>query len=370
MKTLLTSLLLTVSITLTTAMEGDGEAYSSSNSATTTEQKLSPKELTGMIEKLGSYNVDFTLDSPFRDNYQEINPYLQENWLTLYNHAGAIILLPERLKKDNKKPTENFEHGFQNFKKLQKKQEEVDVAFEKELTLNYFKFKNVHEEGSSIKINLSEIGGQQFLLPTKIFTPHFIENTTRLFIQNCNILFFPKEVGCFKRLYFLHAWNNKISYLPAELGLLTTLLDLEISENFISDIPGSFINLTDISSLGLQSNSLNHFPHVICALKTLESLTISKNNISSLPNGIKQLTMLSHLNVSDNNLKDLPNELFELPKLIHLRIHNIRDLRITPEQFKKTNLKFLGVKIEDLDTETQNILKGLDEKISIIDERR
>jgi hypothetical protein len=123
------------------------------------------------------------------------------------------------------------------------------------------------------------------------------QNLTVLWLNQCGLLYLPKEVGHLLCLEKLGLKENFLEELPGELGLLSNLKWLNLEKNQLFKLPDEFQNLKSLSNLNLGDNGLEEIPSYFYDLKNLHVLSLKNNKIRSFKD--EHVLGLSFLNRGD-----------------------------------------------------------------------
>ena len=145
--------------------------------------------------------------------------------------------------------------------------------------VNFFKDKN-YEHISELTLSRNYLMSP---LPNRLISA--FPNTTRLFINENQLVEMPKEVLELKRLWYLDARSNKLQDLPDEMF-----------DSKVSSLCNTLIHLH------LRSNRLAYLTPKIGCLKALTNLTLRGNRLKSLPDSIGTLNGLIQLDISYNKI--------------------------------------------------------------------
>jgi Leucine-rich repeat (LRR) protein len=127
-----------------------------------------------------------------------------------------------------------------------------------------------------------------------------LENLTSLWLNNCELMFLPREIGNLKSLEKLGLKFNSIQTIPEELGLLNKLKWLNAEKNELISLPSQFKNLKNLNYLNLSRNKFEQFPTEI-PLQNMSILILSNNLIKSLKDDeILNLSVLEKVDLREN----------------------------------------------------------------------
>lgn len=163
-----------------------------------------------------------------------------------------------------------------------------------ELTLipeAYYNFKNLKS------LNLSK--NHFKCLSSSLFLN--FQYMTILWLNHCELMFLPKEIGCLKYLEKLGLKENNLQDLPDELGQLANLKWLNLEKNEIYKLPDSFSNLKYLNHLNLAFNKFEQIPDFLYEFKNLNILSIRNNSIRTFSDeNILGLSFVNKVDLRDN----------------------------------------------------------------------
>jgi leucine-rich repeat protein SHOC2 len=187
-----------------------------------------------------------------------------------------------------------------------------------ELTLipeTFFKLKNLKS------LNLSK--NTLRCINSNLFTN--LSNLTVLWLNNCELMFIPKEIGSLKYLEKLGFKSNYLQELPDEFCNLTKLRWLNMEKNEISKLPDNFHNLKSLNYLNISNNKLEKLDESLFELKELNILILAHNLINDFNEEyLLNLSSLDKVNLSANlfiekikkNKPDFYNQLLSINNFI------------------------------------------------------
>ncbi len=143
---------------------------------------------------------------------------------------------------------------------------------------------------------------------------------THLWLNNCELMNLPKEIGELTHLRIFGLKANYLSQMPSEIGNMKSLTWLNIEHNNLENLPSSIQNLRNLNYLNLNENAFSRIPTVLyCLNKTLNYLLMRKNLIQDF---------------SDENIIEL-----YLIQTIDLRCNPFIDTLKTDDTFNFNKLK-------------------------------
>ena len=225
--------------------------------------------------------------------------------------------------------------------------------------VNFFKDKNF-EHISELTLSRNYLMSP---LPNRLISA--FPNTTRLFINENQLVEMPNEVLELKRLWYLDARSNKLQDLPDEMfdvkhsSLCNTLIHLHLRSNRLANLTPKIGCLKALTNLTLRSNRLTSLPDSIGTLSGLIQLDISYNKIDVLPESLKLCKNLEMLLMEQNALSVLPDDLFkDMTKLMKIGMkHN--NLKTLPMSLVNTCIDVLNVESNRLTSIPNGILGKL-----------
>ena len=143
-----------------------------------------------------------------------------------------------------------------------------------------------------------------------------LSNLTTLWLNNCELMYLPKEIGSLKYLEKFGIKNNSLQDLPDEIGLLPKLQWLNIEKNELLYLPRQFDLLKSLNYLNLSRNKLENVPAQLFQLSNLNVLVISHNCIKSIKDDdIMGLSAMQKVDLRENpfleNIKTNQPELYK-----------------------------------------------------------
>ena len=145
-----------------------------------------------------------------------------------------------------------------------------------------------------------------------------------MYLENCNLTYFPEDLLNFNSLTNLSLACNNIKKLPESLSSLTKLNSLNLSRNKLVNLPNFTPDMYNLENLNLNQNSIKNLPDSLFQLKDLKDLFLAYNKLEDLPRSISNLKSLRRLMIDGNKLKTLPVSVFE--------IKTLRMLYVSPAQ--------------------------------------
>jgi len=137
-----------------------------------------------------------------------------------------------------------------------------------------------------------------------------------IFLNNDQVLNFPKELAMLKNLQYLEIRDSILESLPEEIGSLEHVTDLVITEcKTFTLLPDSICNWPGLVYLEVAGTALDELPDNIGNWKSLEDLNINQNKLSTLPEQIGDLKSLQILRTYGNYAMTLPDSLEQLKQL-------------------------------------------------------
>jgi Leucine-rich repeat (LRR) protein len=154
-----------------------------------------------------------------------------------------------------------------------------------------------------------------------IFIPEIgkLVKLEELSLEKNEITLIPESFFNLKALKVLTLNNNPLKILNLNLFLnLRNLTILWLNFCEIMYLPDEIGLIDKLERLGLKGNNLQELPNTIGQLENLKWLNIEKNQILLLPDSIKNMKMLGYLNISHNKVEKIPKFLFEMKSLVTL----------------------------------------------------
>ena len=102
---------------------------------------------------------------------------------------------------------------------------------------------------------------------------------TSLWLNSCELMYLPKEIGSLKFLEKLGLRSNFLQDLPDEFGQLINLKWLCLEKNEIQMLPRSFRNLNGLAYLNISFNKLEEIPDFTFEMTCLNILLLESNLI-------------------------------------------------------------------------------------------
>lgn len=147
-----------------------------------------------------------------------------------------------------------------------------------------------------------------------------------LSLENNQLTLIPESFYNLKSLRSLNLNRNHLSSLSSNFfASLANLTVLWLNGCELLQIPDEIGLLKSLERLGLKENRLEQLPDQIGQLVNLKWLSVEKNSLEYLPDSMRNLKDLSHLNVSFNKLDQVPRFLYDMT---HLNIVLLRNNRI------------------------------------------
>jgi leucine-rich repeat protein SHOC2 len=151
-----------------------------------------------------------------------------------------------------------------------------------------------------------------------IFIPEIgqLVRLEELSLENNELTLIPESFENLRALKSLNLCNNPLKMLSINLFLcLQNLTILWLNNCEIMYLPGEIGELSKLERLGLKGNNLQELPERIGQLSNLKWLNIEQNQLRVLPDSFSNLKMLGHLNASDNRIENLPTFLFGMENI-------------------------------------------------------
>ena len=127
-------------------------------------------------------------------------------------------------------------------------------------------------------------------------------NLTTLWLNSCELMYLPKEIGNLKFLEKLGLKSNFLPDLPDEFCLLVSLKWLNLENNEIQCLPDNFTNLKHLNYLNLSSNKLEVLPSFVFEMSSLNILLLQNNLIRSFTDDhVLGLAFLYKLDIRSNS---------------------------------------------------------------------
>lgn len=130
-----------------------------------------------------------------------------------------------------------------------------------------------------------------------------LDQLTVLWLNECGLMYVPKEIGCLVGLEKLGLKSNRIEHIPEEFGMLTRLRWLSLENNLLADLPNDALkNLGQLSHLNLAANRLEFVPEFVYGLKkSLNVVSLRANLVKSLTDAeVLELSYLNRVDLRDN----------------------------------------------------------------------
>lgn len=104
----------------------------------------------------------------------------------------------------------------------------------------------------------------------------FAAQLTVLWLNECGLLYLPKEIGCLTALEKLGLKSNRLEQLPDEFGRLVRLKWLSLESNELSELPDeAFAHLKALSHLNVSHNKLERLPDCLAVLSRDGALNVA-----------------------------------------------------------------------------------------------
>ncbi|QEE14972.1 leucine-rich repeat domain-containing protein [Promethearchaeum syntrophicum] len=113
---------------------------------------------------------------------------------------------------------------------------------------------------------------------------HKLQNLETLYMDNCRLNQFPKNIQYLKNLKNLRFTRNNLPTLPQWLGNLTKLDSFTCHNNSILFMPDSLKNLQNLTEINIGGNLIEIVPGFIATLDNLRFLSIWGNPLRSFSN--------------------------------------------------------------------------------------
>lgn len=128
------------------------------------------------------------------------------------------------------------------------------------------------------------------------------DQLTVLWLNECGLMYLPKEIGLLVGLEKLGLKSNLLESLPDEFGSLTRLKWLSLENNLLSDLPSqAFGKLVNLSHLNLNKNKLECVPDFFLSNSSLNAVFLRGNQIKLLSDAhVLDLARLSKVDLRDN----------------------------------------------------------------------
>jgi Leucine-rich repeat (LRR) protein len=128
-----------------------------------------------------------------------------------------------------------------------------------------------------------------------------LQNLSILWLNNCELMYLPKEIGGLKFLEKLGLKSNCLQDLPEEIGSLTSLRWLNLEKNEIGDLSDKFKNLKNLNYLNLSFNKLEKIPNYFYEMNNLNIVLVQHNQIRAFSDeDVLGLSFLNKLDISAN----------------------------------------------------------------------
>ena len=134
-----------------------------------------------------------------------------------------------------------------------------------------------------------------------------MSNLVMLWLNNCELMYLPREIGLLGTLEKLGLKCNSLQDLPLEIGQLSKLSWINVEQNELEILPIEFKQLKNLSYLNLNKNKFASFPVEIFELANLDALFISNNCIKTINDD--EIMNLSHMRKVELKVKMLYNNI-------------------------------------------------------------
>ncbi len=224
------------------------------------------------------------------------------------------------------------------------------------LNLNLNKISDINALSGLTKLTDLHIYGNQIsdISALSNFKTLYVLNVSHNKISDINVL------GKLKTLQILGLTGNQISDIGV-LHDLTNLIELELSDNEINDI-SSLSGLTKLTTLRLYDTQITDIS-ALKGLTKLKELSLGWNQISDIT-VLSNFKNLTNLDLASTGISDI-QVLSGLTKLEYLYLSENKINDITPLSEHK-NLKYLAIAGNKLNAESQNIIKNLEKRGTIV----
>jgi Leucine-rich repeat (LRR) protein len=158
-----------------------------------------------------------------------------------------------------------------------------------------------------------------------IFAPeignfHSLEELT---MEDNGLTLIPETYFNLKNLKLLNFSKNPLRCINDSLfSNFNKLTSLWLNECELMFLPKEIGSLTFLEKLGLRSNLLQDLPEEFGQLVNLKWLCLEKNELQSLPDTFRNLKLIAFLNLSFNKLEDIPEFIFDMSSLNILLLQN------------------------------------------------
>ena len=145
-----------------------------------------------------------------------------------------------------------------------------------------------------------------------IFVPEIgeLNQLEEITIENNQLTMIPESFCNLKNLRCLNLSRNRISTINSSVfKCICNLRSLWLNNCELMYLPREIENLKFLEKLGLKSNSLQIIPEEMGLLTNLRWLNVEKNELVSLPSQLKNLKNLNYLNLSKNKFEEIPTEM-------------------------------------------------------------
>ena len=144
-----------------------------------------------------------------------------------------------------------------------------------------------------------------------------------LSLENNELTLIPESFFNLKSLKSLNLSKNHLKCINVNLFVnLENLTILWLNHCELMYVPKEIGNLKNLERLGLKENCLQELPEEIGQLANLKWLNVERNEIYVLPNSIRKLKVLSHLNAAYNKIEEIPEFVYEMSNLYILLLRN------------------------------------------------
>lgn len=125
-----------------------------------------------------------------------------------------------------------------------------------------------------------------------------VQTLEKLYLRDCGITDFPKEVSALPALTYLNLDRNKISVLPDEMPV--TLRWIRLNANELSSIPDGVGKMVFLQRIYLRNNRLTSLPHGLAGCTLLEDIDLAQNHFEEFPKVLAKLPKLRNVDLTGN----------------------------------------------------------------------
>lgn len=134
--------------------------------------------------------------------------------------------------------------------------------------------------------------------------PNFVQLSV-LWMNECGLMYLPKEIGCLVNLEKLGLKSNRLEDLPDEMGKLMNLKWLNLERNLLYEsdrLDASLANLVTLNHLNLNNNKLECVPKFLFNLKKSLNVVLLKSNLIKVlkDEDVLGLSYLTRIDLRDN----------------------------------------------------------------------